>query len=958
MPTSVPLRHYTGPSVSDDPIQAQIHTLSNGMQLFMSVNPLSPRIQANVAVRAGSKHDPSDTTGLAHYLEHMLFKGTDRLGALNWEEESELLRQIADLYEQHRKAADPLDRKKIYAQIDRLSSKAAKFVASSEYDKLATVMGAKGTNAYTSVEQTVFINDIPSNELERWMKLESERFNKLVLRLFHTELETVYEEYNMNQDRDARKVSKVINRMLYPTHPYGLQTTIGEGEHLKNPSHYKIYDFFATYYVPNNMAIILAGDFDPKQTIDWAEQYFGTYNPKPLPPFQFPEMAEATTIRRAEVVGNESAYLDLGWRLNGAQSDDALKARLIKGMLFNRKAGLIDLNLLHSQLLLDAGAYYFLMEDFSALRLYGRPRNGQTLEEVEELLIKQIRNIQEGHFPDWLPEAVIRDYRLTELKNHENNSKRAFFMTYAFVLGVPWHEYVQVLNQLSGLTKDDLIQFARQKLKDNYAVVYKRHGEDQKVEKVDKPNITPIELNRSDSSEFASEFLQIKTPDIQPQFLDYQQLIQSDTINDTVPFHYVRNSISPIFSMDYILEMGRNHDPLIPLAISYLPYLSTKKFSSQQLKQEFFRLGLDFNVSSNNLRSYVSLQGLDESFEDGIRLFEDILEQVQPDKDALKHLIADILSYRQNHLKNKNIILGKAMSNYARFGTVNPFTNVLTEDEFAALQPEQLIDLIRGITDHEHQVFYYGSKDQSSVKAALERYHQLPPKLQSIKPEKAFPYINRTENEVYLLDFPMVQAEVLLMANGTDHFDLDEYIMAQLYNSYFGSGLSSIVFQEIREARALAYSTSASYVPPQRKQEAFLYKAFVGTQPDKLQQALPALLEIIEQMPIEKQQIENARLAILKKIQAERITRSGIFWNYRSVQRRGFQHDIRKDLYERIQTVQPQDLVDFHQQNIQNRSYAILVIGPKKEMDLDFLRSLGKLTELQTSDVFSYGSKP
>ena len=265
--------------IPGDPLNTKIHQLRNGLTLFLSVNKREPRIFTNIVVRAGSKQDPADTTGLAHYMEHMLFKGTSRIGALDWERESAYLEQISELYEQHRATTDAEARRRIYQQIDELSFEAAKLVAPNEYDRLLGAIGAKDTNAYTSVDQTVYLNDIPANELARWMELESERFRMMALRLFHTELETVYEEFNISQDQDTRKVNKLIREALFPNHPYGTQTTIGTAEHLRNPSQQKIQAFFRTYYVPNNMAIVLSGDFDPEEAVALAERHFGFSKP-------------------------------------------------------------------------------------------------------------------------------------------------------------------------------------------------------------------------------------------------------------------------------------------------------------------------------------------------------------------------------------------------------------------------------------------------------------------------------------------------------------------------------------------------------------------------------------------------------------------------------------------------------------------------------------------------------
>ena len=180
--------------VENDPLNARVYTLDNGLKVYLTSYADAPRVQTNIAVRAGSKNDPEDATGLAHYLEHMLFKGTDVYGSLDYEKERPLLDQIEALYEEYRsiEMTDTINRERVWNQIDSVSGEAAKFAIANEYDKMLSGLGAKGTNAYTSNEKTVYINDIPSNQMEKWNKLESERFRYPVFRLFHTELEAVY----------------------------------------------------------------------------------------------------------------------------------------------------------------------------------------------------------------------------------------------------------------------------------------------------------------------------------------------------------------------------------------------------------------------------------------------------------------------------------------------------------------------------------------------------------------------------------------------------------------------------------------------------------------------------------------------------------------------------------------------------------------------------------------------
>lgn len=389
-PSNTGGKTYTFTSVPGDPLQARIYTLDNGLQVWLSRNADAPRIQTNIAVRAGSKNDPSDATGLAHYLEHMLFKGTSRIATNDWAKESAVLKQISDAYEERRRTTDEAQRDRIYQRIDSLSTVAASYAVPNEYDKMIKSLGARGTNAYTSTERTVYINDIPSDELERWMVIESERMNEAVLRLFHTELETVYEEFNRAQDNDRRAAYKTLNELLYPNHPYGTQTTIGTGEHLKNPSMVKIHEFFDTYYVPNNMAVILAGDIDYDRTIALVDKYFGKWEKGYVPEFTFTPEVPITMPALAEVSGPEAEWVDIAWRFGGYHTPDPIMLQLIDGLLSNGSAGLIDLNLLQAQKVLSANAYTSVSNDYSSLQLSGEPKEGQTLEQVRDLLLGQV----------------------------------------------------------------------------------------------------------------------------------------------------------------------------------------------------------------------------------------------------------------------------------------------------------------------------------------------------------------------------------------------------------------------------------------------------------------------------------------------------------------------------------------------------------------------------------------
>lgn len=944
---------YKYESVANDPTATRIYTLQNGLKVYLSVNKDEPRIQTYIAVKTGSRNDPAEVTGLAHYLEHMMFKGTSKLGSNNWEKEKALLDQISDLYELNRMTSDPEKKKTIYSEIDKLSYEASGFAIANEYDKMVSSLGAKGTNAYTWVDQTVYTNDIPSNELERWLALESERFSELVLRLFHTELEAVYEEFNMGQDNDSRKAFQAMFESLFPTHPYGTQTTIGEGEHLKNPSMVKIHEYWDQYYVPNNIAVCISGDIDYDKTIALIDKYFGGFKAKDVVQKTFPALSVISAPIVKEVWGPQAEWVSIGYRFSGANSKDEMMAKLVNSMLYNGQAGLMDLNLNQQQKVLSADAGITAMHDYSVHELYGEPREGQSLEEVKDLLIEQLEIIKRGEFDDDLILACITDMRLQQMRTFESNNGRASAFVDAYINDIAWGEYVNEIDELSAVTKDQLIAFVKKNYANNYVVVYKRTGDAKDVFKIEKPQITPVQVIRDVKSTFMQWFEAIPSQRIQPVFVDYTKDIQTTKLNRNIDLNYIANKTNGLFELNYIFDMGTDNSRDLGVAIELLPYLGTSKYSAAALQKEFFKLGLSFSVNSGTDRVYVSLSGLEENVEKGMPLFEHILSDVQADDQALSDLIDGILKSRSDAKLNKNSIFWSGMVNYAKYGASSSFKNVLSEKDLQHLKADDLVKWIHELTGYNHRVFYYGQKSFKEAAAMVNQYHKVPSTTKAIPAAKIFAEQNSGDNIVYFVDYDMVQVQLLMLAKDKQ-YDKSLAPSASLFNEYFGSGLSSIVFQELREKQALAYSAYANYSTPAKKEESFFVYGFIGTQNDKLPDAVRELGLLMNNMPQADEMFSSAKDAAMKKIETSRIVKAAIYWNYEQAKRRGLDSDIRKDIYDNVGKMSFSDLDNFFQQHVAGKKYVYLVMGDKDLVDMDLLKTLGSVRELTLEELFGY----
>ena len=941
--------------VENDPLNARVYTLDNGLKVYLTSYDDAPRVQTNIAVRAGSKNDPSDATGLAHYLEHMLFKGTDIYGTLDFEKEKPLLDKIEELYEEYRSIdmSDIQNRDRVWSQIDSISGEAAKYAIANEYDKMVTGLGAKGTNAYTSNEKTVYINDIPSNQIEKWLKLEAERFRYPVFRLFHTELETVYEEKNRGLDNDGRKMFEALLDGLFPTHQYGQQTTIGTIEHLKNPSLFEIRKYFDKYYVPNNMAICLSGDFDYDETIKLVEKYWGGFEQKDNPTFDVIQEAPLTEVVTKEVLGPEAERVYMGFRFDGANTDQSLMLTMIDMVLSNSSAGLIDLNLNQSQKIIGGGCFPLVMKDYSVHGFYGSPKPGQSLEEVKDLLLSQIDEVKAGNFPDWLVNAIISDLKLSQIKKMETNSGRANEFVDAFILDIPWNEYQNEMLKLEKITKQDIIDFANTNYSNNnYVVVYKRNGVDTSIPKVEKPVITPVSVNRDDQTKFLINLSEDKVKDIKPVFLNFEEDIKTSSLGD-VELLYKENIENERFILNYIIDVGTIHDNRLKLAIDYLKYLGTYELSPAEVQQEFYKLGCEVSFQCETDKCQLTLSGLQSNFDASLQLFEDILANAKADEEALVNLKLATIKEMNDAKLNKQTILWSAMMNYAKYGENSAFKNKMSQKELNNVTSMELLNLIKNLSSYNHRITYYGPENIKEVSISLNTFHTSNTNLKEIPDGEIYEELSLDVPKVFVVDYEMQQAEILLLAKGGE-LNVSDIPKIKFHNSYFGGGMSSIVFQDMRESKALAYSVYSTYSIPREPGKAHYSFSYVGTQSDKLQEALFSMTDLLENMPQADENMNNAKEGIEQKIRTERLTRSKVLSEFEKAKKMGINYDIREDVYNQIQSFDMNTLVDFHNNYVAGKNRVVMILGDKERLDMEVLNEYGEIKFLTLEDIFGY----
>ena len=942
---------YTYKYVTNDPAKARFYTLKNGLTVILSPTNKDPRIQAYVAIKAGSKTDPATNTGLAHYLEHMLFKGTDKYGSLDWSKEKVELEKIYALYEQYNSTKDEVQRKAIYKKIDSVSGVAAKYAIANEYDKMMSAMGAQGTNAFTSFEQTVYTDDVPSASLDKYLAVQAERFRNPVLRIFHTELEAVYEEKNRTLDNDGRKVSETLFSNLFQKHNYGLQTTIGTVEHLKNPSLIEIRKYFNKYYVPNNMGIILSGDFNPDEVIAKVDKAFSYMQPKPFDKYTFqPEDAITAPIVK-EIVGPDAENLTIGYRLPGNKDKDALLADLVGQILTNGRAGLLDLNLVKKQKLLRASAFTYSLIDYGILYLSAAPTSGQSLEDVKALVLNEIENLKKGNFDDQLITSIINNIKKNKIYETEKYGDRASVLMDAFTSELDWRDQVAYVNDLSKIKKEDIVAFANKYFGDNYVAVLKRKGESPATVKIEKPSITPVETNPDKQSAFVKTINEMPATAAKPVFLDYKKDIQKSKLGKAEVL-YVPNKDNDIFRLSYRYKIGSLNDKKQGLASQYIQFLGTDKMTAEEISKAFYKIACSFNVSTGEEYTTVNIEGLQENFENAVKLYEEVVNNVKADEKALAALKARLNKARKDAKANKGAIL-QGLTSYALYGSENKFNNVLTNEELNAVTAQELVDRIKNLNNYEQTVIYYGPTPVYNVVSQLKTLHQVPANFAVAAPVKTFKQEVPAKNQVLFADYDMVQAETRWIRN-TETYNPEKTTMVNVFNNYFGGGMGSLVFQTIRESKALAYSTYGYYVQPQKKDQDYYLLGYVGSQADKFNDATVAMNELLTKMPELPKNLELAKNQVKKDIQTERITQDGIIYNYLNAKNLGLTDDIRKKMYETVDKITMADVKKFHQNYFSGKPYTYAIVASEKRVSMDDMKKLGEVKKLSLEEIFGY----
>ncbi len=932
-----------------DPLNAQIFELDNGLRVYLTENHEEPRFYAEIAVRAGSKHDPADGTGLAHYLEHLLFKGNQNLGSLDYAAEKPHLDRIVELYEEHHDETDPARRAEIYAEINSEAQLAAKYSVPNEIDKVYNNMGGSALNAHTWYEETVYKVGLPSNRLHQWAEIESDRFVNPVFRLFHTELETVYEEKNRTLDNKDRVIGTAIDEMLYKVHPYGQQPTIGTVEHLKNPSLVYIQNYFDTYYVPNNMAIFISGDIDIEEAITVISEKFSRWEAKPIPevgPWQEQPLRGAER-RTVQYPGEEQ--VQIAFRTAGNNSEDKEALILLDMILDNRTAGLINLNLNQQQLVSEAGSSPLFLNDAGSQNLYGIPKQDQTLAEVEQLLLEQLEIIKTGEFEDWIIAAIINDFKKNEKASLEFNQARVSMMRDSFIQGSDWDYHVAELDRMSQLTKQDVVDVANKYFGNDYVAVYRIDAQNE-IPTVEKPQIDPVNIDSSLQSAFAAKILAMEYEEIEPTFVEADKDYRVIEFADGVELYYAPNPLNDLFSFSVNIEVGTEENEKLSLAGALMDVAGTSSKSNEELQKEWYQMGTNFRFGAGENSSGIAISGLDEQFEASLALALDLIKNPRADEQTLEQMKGILLKSRQDQ-KSSPPAIARALYLYNRYGEESPMLEALTSEEIQASTVEELLSLPAELLDYKHTLSYTGSMPLEDLVATLRRHHVVNAELKDTPAYRFRTARNIDETEIYVVDQQTAQAQVRIEFPDGQYTE-DDSVLSSIYTNYFGSGMSSVVFQELREARALAYTASARYAQGSRLNDQNIMLGAIGTQTDKTVDALNAFLDLIDNMPASSERFDSSVESLINRYRTSKVNFREVIGAVRGWERLGIESDPRRERYQQLQTASMDDLLGFQQQHVKDRPKLISIVGDLSIIEQEELEQFGTVKQIQIDDLF------
>ena len=933
-----------------DKYKIETFYLKNGMKVILCEDHNKPEVFGAISVHAGSKNDPVNATGMAHYFEHIMFKGTDKIGTINWEAEKVYQDSISMFYDKLHETENVSERTVIQKKINELTIKSADYSIPNEVDVILGSMGGTGLNAGTDYDNTVFFNSFPSNQMNKWIDVYVERFRNPVFRLFQPELETVYEEKNMYNDNPMSVFMEDALHEFFGDHPYG-RPIVGLTQHLKNPQLSLLHKFFNTYYVANNMTLVLCGDFDSQTIKPVLQEKFGTLPSGKIPEQPTYKLPESKCPTIVETRQTPVKFGVIAYRTVPISNSDNDVLNICAGILNNEaNTGILDkLSINHK--LLVAAATQVPFKDQGLFTFIVVPKVlFQSQQDAEKYVFSSVDSIKNGHFNDELFEAVKTEYLTKELKSLEGCESIGYKLLDIDNTGKTWQEYLAGIEKIKNLKKDDIVSVANKYFNEKCFIMRSKVGK-KVADKIDKPDYKPIVAKNTEAkSEFAKKIENEPVPEIKQQNISFGKDVLINRVNDNFKLYSCINPYNDIFSLKIFFNHGTIDDIYLSDAVAYVDLQGTGNMSFQTFNMSLQKLGASMSITTSDNQTVVTIEGFEKDLDKIVSLCFDKLYHPLNDESKLNNIIDDHVTELKFN-KDDAATWSNAVYQYATYGDKSSFLNTPSIKEVKKYKGDDLLKVFANAINYDGYISYVGNTSINQVINVINKYMVVSKDIHKgeykVNPEKAY-----NENTVFVADNKkFLQSNIYFDINGK-MMNENEKALSLCFNQYFGSDMYSIVFQEIREFRSLGYTAYALYrYDKMNKKPGYLY-GFLGTQSDKTIEGITEMRKLMLDLPIKPEKFDVAKKSLINSRASDYVDFREMPSQVAQWQLQGYNNDPRPAQTEMIRNTTINSIVDFYKSALGSKPIIISLSGDLERINENDLMQFGKIVHLKYNDIF------
>ncbi|NDW13487.1 insulinase family protein [Bacteroides sp. 214] len=931
--------------------------LKNGLSVYIWEDSEQSDVYGMVGVRAGSVNDPEQYTGLAHYLEHLLFKGTEKIGTLDWQKEEPIYKQIIAKYDEMAEATDPAKKEAINKEINELTIQQAQHSVSNEFSNLMESMGGKDVNAGTIYDYTVYYNSFPAYQINKWLEISSQRLLNPVFRTFQTELETVYEEYNRFVDNQYRAVSNFVLSKAFEGHPYS-RAVLGLPEHLKNPRISELIKFYEDWYVPENMVLILVGNVKAQEVSGRINASFGRLAAKPTPERKtYPDLEIKGRVQHSAKIGmSPSVNLIFKGIPKGHPDERALEIAM--SLLSNSsRTGTLDKLVIDGELLSAYGYPLSLREQgrclVSATPFYDRnQRRYESNRATERKLLKSMEKIVNGDFEQWTVDAIkIEMCRLFDL-GMESESQKANILFDAFVNEVDLGTALGYKEEVMAVTIEDIKRVAKEYLTGNFLAIHTEKGKDHKKEKLEKPGFKAVESPQGQQSLYAQQFKNMPIGKVSENFMNFDE-VQTKPINEKSKFFYTQNKENEVFSLILRYGVGTRELPQLGIAANLMNNAGIMgAFTPQELKEEFSKLHVTSRVSASDDYLTISMSGYETNLAEACQLLSRQILMPQLDEKQLNNSIGSILSSRSVRKEDPSS-LANALREYIRYQNKSDFIDEITDKEIIELQISKLTGDINRASNYEAEIHYTGTLPLDDVYQILSLNLPLVANERPSNSPQVKPFVEVTENTVYFLPNSDVEQAQIMFFMPTSEYKKEDDVLRDAFYQYFSGSFNGLVLTELREKRSMVYTAGGSIATPALLGHPTCFLGSIGTQNDKAIEALTIYMDLLRNMPENADRIDNIKSYMRQEVLTTHPSFRYKSQVYQSLRRMGYDQDPAIENLPKIDALTFEDIVKFYKETVKDKPIVIAIMGNPKNIKVEDLNKFGKVVRLNERRLFN-----